>query len=138
MDAISAAAVEAFVSNVLRPDGDVTKIPFADHATFAGPMVEHLEREEILWAFGSDEMRQMFGSVPVIERTDGERFSTITIELSSPDDNPAPLVAHFVLDVSGGQIVAVQMAFNSFRYPADRREVRTAQAREWRAARDSV
>ena len=135
MDARNRAAVDLLVEHMLRPEGDMSKVPLAEHATFVGPMVQHLDREELIELFAANFNSNLEAPLPIIERTDGERFSTITTQIEPPDDNPEADTAHFVAEVANGEIVALQMAFNSFRYPQDRREMRTKAAEEWRATR---
>lgn len=79
---------------MLRPDGQLAKVPLAESAVFIGPMVEHLDREEVIHFVERNFIRPRSAPIEILERTDGEHFSTVTfINTRLPD---YPDVLHII------------------------------------------
>ena len=48
MESVNLDAVDRLFAELLRPDGDLNSAPIAPDAIFVGPMVEHLDRQELI------------------------------------------------------------------------------------------
>jgi hypothetical protein len=125
------AAFDLLYKELLNPDGDLHRVPIAPNAVFVGPMVEHLDREELIHFVHDNFVHRRREPVEILERCDGERFSTVSFD-SSQDDRPD--IAHFIAEAADGEIVALRMAFNVHAWPSEYVERLREAAVEWRAA----